>query len=202
MAQHTGNHRQPDPNANPSDPASWPTMPDPATGPLPSPLPLPTPTQRGYGTGQWQRTDWQQERSEQQRREYLWRKQFDLQQERFRLDAEEQSLQQAWDALPQPASRLTRLYIVLAILAAIILLVALYPVMIVPLIVVLLMVARVRRRRSFSPRPRDNQWIERERYRIQSRIAALDARVASIAQEEQAISYELLALTAQHHPQP
>ena len=221
MTQHhpagNTNHRQPDPNANPSDPASWPTMPDPATGPLPSPLPLPTPTQRGYGQGP---RDWQQEREErdrqreqereareeerrqQLRRDYLWRKQFDLRLERQRLDAEEQSLKLAWDALPQPASRLVRLLITLAILAIIIAALAFYPALLIPLIVVLFIVGRLRRQRSFSPRPPDNPWAERERYRIQSRIAWIDARVAAIAQEEQAISYELLALTAQRHPQP
>jgi len=212
MAQHTGNNKQPNTNnANPSDPASWPTMPDPATGPLPSPLSLPSPTWRG-SNGNRQQRDWQQERdererirqqerAEQQRREYLWRKQLDLRLERQRLDAEEQALKVAWDTLPASASRIRRLIIALAIIATIITLAAFYPVLLIPLIIVLLIVGRFRRRRR-RPFRQGTPWVEQERYRIQSRVAWIDARIASIAQEEQHLSQELLALTAQHHPQP
>ena len=138
----------------------------------------------------------QQERSELQRGEYLWRKQLELRLERQRLDAEEQALQQAWDSLPQPESRLSRLIIALMIIAGSISLIVIYPMMIVPLIIVLLIVVRVRRRNRWQPGPR-TAWIAQERHRIQSRVAWIDARIAALAQEEQAISSELLALSSQ-----
>jgi len=196
-------NKQPDPNAS-SDPASWPTMPEPITGPLPPP------TRRGYGSNRSAREDWRelrvqrdQVRNAQQRREYLWRRQFDLQLERQRLAAEEQALQQQWDALPRPASRLLRLLIALVLLAAILAGIVLYPAVLIPLALVLLVVGGVRRRRRLAFRPHDNQWAERERYRIQSRIAWIDARNAAIAQEEQVLSSELLALPAlQPDPEP
>jgi len=224
MAQHDQvNHhhqsnRPPDPKAD-SSPASWPSLPtEPDSmppsmavqgslqGPRPEPLRRYSPDRDWHRQRDQERAEQerlrQQERSEQQRREYLWRKQLDLRLERQRLDTEEQALQQAWDTLPQPTSRLVRLIIGLAILVTIIALVAFYPVLLIPLVLILLIVGRFRRRRSFSPRPSDTQWTERERFRIQSRIAWIDARVASITQEEQAISSELLALPTQHNPQP
>ena len=209
MAHHHRNHsRQPDLNATqaiPSQPMNneaegWPTMPEPITGPLPMP------TQRGDGNRsphEDRRQQREQEHSQQQRREYLWRRQFDLQLERQRLAAEEQALQQQWDALPRPASRLLRLLIALVLLAAILAGIVLYPAVLIPLALVLLVVGGVRRRRRLAFRPHDNQWAERERYRIQSRIAWIDARNAAIAQEEQVLSSELLALPAlQPDPEP
>lgn len=138
---------------------------------------------------------WQQERSK-QRQEYLWRKQLDVRFERQRLNAEEQALQQAWDSLPQLESRLLRLIIALMIIAGSISLIVIYPMLIVPLIIVLLIVVRVRRRNRWQPGPR-TAWIAQERHRIQSRVAWIDARIAALAQEEQAISSELLALSSQ-----
>lgn len=142
---------------------------------------------------------WQQERSE-QRQEYLWRKQLDVRFERQRLNAEEQALQQAWDSLPQPESRLLRLIVALMIIAGSISLIVIYPMVIVPLIIVLLIVVRVRRRNRWQPGPR-TAWIAQERHRIQSRVAWIDARIAALAQEEQAISSELLALSSQDTPE-
>lgn len=196
-------NRQPDPNAS-SDPASWPTMPEPITGPL-SPS-----TRRGYGSNRSAREDWReiraqqdQARNTQQRREYLWRRQFEVRQERQRLDAEEQALQQQWDTLPQAPSRLVRLIVVASILTIIIGGIVWYPALLIPLILVLLIVGSIRRRRRPAFRSHDTHWAERERYHIQSRVAWIDARSASLAQEEQAISSELLALpTPQPDPQP
>jgi len=206
MAQRHNSIRQPN-----TSPASWPSQP---TEPDPMPPAIPGVSVQGslqaprpeplrllsQQRGQWQREQereaqervQQRERSEQQRREYLWRKQLDLRLERQRLDAEEQALQQAWDTLPRPASPLTRLIIALAVIIGIIALAAIYPMLLVPLIIILLIVVRVRRQRRGQFRQR-NTWIEQERYRIQSRIAWIDARVASIAQEEQHLSFELLA---------
>lgn len=165
--------------------------------------PRPQPLRLGDQQHEQERTEreraWQQERSE-QRREYLWRKQLDLRFERQRLDAEEQALQQAWDTLPPPEARLSRLIIALVMIAGSIALVALYPALILPLIIVLLIVVRVRRRNRRQPGPR-TAWIAQERHRIESRVAWIDARITALAQEEQAISSELLALSAQHVPE-
>lgn len=192
-------NRQPDPNAS-SDPASWPTMPEPITGPLPPP------TRRGYNSNRAVCGDWHQIRAQreqvrttQQRQEYLWRRQFELRLERQRLDAEEQALQQQWDTLPQAPSRLVRLIVVASILTLIIGGIVWYPALLIPLILVLLILGSIRRHRRPAFRSRDAHWAERERYRIQSRVAWIDARSASIAQEELAISSELLALPT---PQP
>jgi hypothetical protein len=145
---------------------------------------------------------WQQKRSEQQRREYLWRKQFELHLEQQCLDGEEQSLQQAWDTLPQPALRLSRLLIMLVMIAGSIMLVVLYPALVIPLIIILLIIAKGRRRHRWQPGPRAD-WVAQERYRIQSRIAWIDARITSIKQEEQSIAQELLTSGAsqEEHPQ-
>jgi len=212
MRQHdqvNHHHRQPDVHTNLS-PDTWPSLPT-TPDPMPPSIsvqgPRPEPPRRYHPNGDWQRERdereriRQQERDEQQRREYLWRKQLDLRLERQRLDAEEQALKLAWDTLPASASRIRRLIIALVILATIIAVVAFYPVLLIPLIIVLLIVGRFRRRRR-RPFRQGTPWIEQERYRIQSRVAWIDARIASIAQEEQHLSQELLALTAQHHPQP
>lgn len=209
MAHHHRNHsRQPDLNATqaiPSQPMQneaegWPLTPEPITGPLP------TPTQRGDGNRSLhedRRQQREQERSQKPRREYLWRKQFDLRLERQRLDAEEQALKLQWDALPRPASRLLRLILALMILLIVIASVVLYPTLLIPLALVLFVAGSIRRRRYRAFRPRDTQWTEHERYRIQSRVALIDARMAQLVQEEQAISRELLALTAwQPDPEP
>lgn len=224
--QQTGSHQRPSPNANyttpvqsiadevegwPIDPDRVPQAPEPITGPLP------TSTRRGSGKRS-SHEDWRQEREQaraererqrqqehtmQQRQEYLWRRQFEVRQERQRLDAEEQSLQQQWDTLPQSPSRLVRLIVVASILTIIIGGIIWYPALLIPLILVLLIVGGIRRHRRPAFRSRDANWTERERYRIQSRVAWIDARSASLAQEEQAISSELLALpTPQPDPEP
>src|SRR5579863_5625503 len=130
MAHRHRNHsRQPDPNATqampeppkPAEAADWPTMPDPvspsSSGAIPhEPTTGPLPMQSRGGDGNrppredWRQTRaereraWREPRAEQQRREYLWRRQFEVRLERQRLAAEEQALQQQWDALPRPAS--------------------------------------------------------------------------------------------------
>jgi hypothetical protein len=209
MAQH---HR--DSNANPSSAfeSIQPTTPEPMPpvisvsgslqAPPPQPLRIDSLQRRQWRRDRESENVWQQERSEQQRREYLWRKQFELHLERQRLDGEEQSLQQAWDTLPQPASRLSCLLIMLVMIAGSITLVALYPALVIPLIIILLIVARRRRRHRWQPGPRAD-WVAQERYRIQSRIAWIDARITSIKQEEQSIAQELLASGAsqEEHPQ-
>jgi hypothetical protein len=192
-----------------SSPDAWPTEPNPIPpsvsvqgsfqGPRPEPL-------RRYRPNR----DWQQERdqeraeqerlrrqehNEQQRREYLWRKQFELRLERQRLDTEEQALQQQWDALPHASSRLVRLIIATTILVISIGGIVWDPAVLILLILVVLIIGSVRRQRRPSFRSSGDHWAVRERFRIQSRIAWIDARVVSLQQEEQAIAAELMVLT-------
>jgi hypothetical protein len=184
-----------------SSPDAWPTLP---TEPNPIPPrvsvqgsfqgPRPESLRRYRPNRDWQQ-ERDQERNEQQRREYLWRKQFELRLERQRLDAEEQALKPQWDALPHASSRLVRLIIAAMILVIIIGSIVWDPALLIPLLLVALIVGSIRRHRRPAFRSSGDHWAARERYRIESRIAWIDARVVSIQQEEQAISAELLALT-------
>lgn len=176
--------------------ASWPTLPDPATGPLP----LPAPTRRGYGnTGQ---RDWQRERDEQeeererqrdvrQRQRERQREADQIAQHLRRLDAEEAAISAQMAALPS-SSPITRLVVALAILAAIIGLGTFYPVFLVPLIVVLLIAVRAGRHSRGLARQR-RAWANQERIRLQGRWNALVA-------ERGALVAQLTALQSQPHP--